>query len=185
MRNIIDELVVKYDMLEIIQGLNYFMIGNTLTLDTVTLQKGFKPDDDLVGKYIRLGFCCVAINDSLKSYHDKLDDAIHNDLRDVYDLLIEQSESLAIYMINNRARIHTDVVTDHITIVNTDDKLRIEIDEFLMDLYAGVIIDYIDKALDTYGFETLTERSNSMVKEYNMICELSNRIENDSHPVEV
>ena len=185
MRNIIDELVVKYDMFEIIQGLNYFTIGNTLTLDTITLQKGFKPDDDLVGKYIRFGFCCVAINDSLKSYRDKLNEAIPNDLRDVYDLLIEQSESLAIYMLVNRAKINTDVVTDHIIIVNTDDKLRIEIDEFLMDLYAGVIIDYIDKALDTYGVETLTEQCNSMVKEYNMICELSNRIEKESHPMEV
>lgn len=180
MRNIIEELTVKYDMLEIIQGLNYFMIGHTLTLDTLTLQKGFKPDDDLVGNYIRFSFFCLAISDSLKSYRDKLDDSTRNDLGDVYDLLIAQSESLAVYMIANRAKVNTDIVTDHITIVNTDDKLRIEIDEFLMNFYVGVIVDYIDKALDTYGLDALKEQSNSMVKEYNMICGLSNRIEKDS-----
>lgn len=180
MRNIIEELAVKYDMFEIIQGLNYFMIGHTLTLDSLNLQKELHPDDDLLGNYIRLSFCCLAIHDSLKSYRDKLDAATRNSLGDVYDLLIEQSGSLASYMILTRARVKTDIITDHITIVNTDDKLRIEIDEFLMDLYAGVIIDYIDKALDTYGLETLKEQSDSMVKEYNMICELSNRIEKNS-----
>ena len=180
MRNIIEELAVKYDMFEIIQGLNYFMIGHTLILDTLTLQKGLKPDNDLIGNYIRLSFCCLAIHDSLKSYRDKLDDATRDNLGDIYDLLIEQSGSLASYMILNRARVKTDIITDRITIVNTDDKLRIEIDEFLMDSYTGVIIDYIDKALDTYGVEALKEQSDSMVKEYNMICELSNRIEKNS-----
>ena len=180
MRNIIEELAVKHDMLEIIQGLNYFTIGHTLTLDSLNLQKELHPDNDLVGNYIRLGFCCLAIHDSLKSYRDKLDDATRNNLGNVYDLLIEQSGSLASYMILGRAKVNTDIVTDCITIVNTDDKLRIEIDEFLMDSYAGVIIDYIDKALDTYGLETLKEQSDSMVKEYNVICALSNRIEKDS-----
>ena len=180
MRNIIDELAVKYDMFEIIQGLNYFMIGHTLTLDSLNLQKELHPDNDLVGNFIRLGFCCLAIHDSLESYRDKLDDATRDSLGDVYDLLIEQSGSLASYMILNRAKVNTDIVTDRITIVNTDDKLRIGIDEFLMDSYAGVIIDYIDKALNTYGLEALKEQSDSMVKEYNVICELSNRIEKNS-----
>lgn len=180
MRNIIEELAVKYDMIEIIQGLNYFMIGHTLTLDTLNLQEGLTPDDGLVDKYIRMGFYCLAINDSLESYRDKLDDATRNDLGDVYDLLIEQSGSLAGYLIGNRAKVNTDIVTDHIIIENSDDKLRIGIDEFMMDRYNEAIIDYIDNALDTYGLETLKEQSNSMVKEYNMICGLSNRLESDS-----
>lgn len=180
MRNIIEELAIKHDMLAIMQGLNYFMIGHALTLDSINLQKGFKPDNDLIGNYIRFSFCCLAIHDSLESYHDKLDDAIHNDLRDVYDLLIEQSGTFVSYMIKNRAKVNTDIVTDHITIVNTDGKLRIGIDEFLMNLYARVIINYIDEALDTYGYEALTEQCGSIAKEYNMICELLNRIEKNS-----
>lgn len=180
MRNIIEELAIKYDMIEIIQGLNYFMIGHTLTLDTLNLQEGLTPDDGLVDKYIRMGFYCLAINDSLNSYHDKLDEASRDELGDVYDLLITQSASLASYMIDSRAKVNTDIVTDHIIIENSDDKLRIGIDEFMMDRYNEAIIDYIDNALDTYGLETLKEQSNSMVKEYNMICGLTNRLESDS-----
>lgn len=180
MRNIIEELAVKYDMIEIIQGLNYFMIGHTLTLDTLNLQEGLTPDDGLVDNYIRMGFYYLAINDSLNSYHDKLDKATRDELGDVYDLLITQSASLASYMIDSRAKVNTDIVTDHIIIENSDDKLRIGIDEFMMDRYNKVIIDYIDNALDTYGLETLKEQSDSMVKEYNMICGLSNRLKSDS-----
>lgn len=180
MRNIIEELAIKYDMIEIIQGLNYFMIGHTLTLDTLNLQEGLTPDDGLVDKYIRMGFYYLAIHDSLKSYRDELDEATRDELGDVYDLLITQSASLASYMIDSRAKVNTDIVTDHIIIKNLDDKLRIGIDEFMMDRYNKVIIDYIDNALDTYGIETLKEQSNSMVKEYNMICGLTNRLESDS-----
>lgn len=180
MRNIIEELAIKYDMIEIIQGLNYFMIGHTLTLDTLNLQEGLTPNDGLVDKYIRMGFYCLAIHDSLKSYRDELDEATLDELGDVYDLLITQSASLASYMIDSRAKVNTDIVTDHIIIKNSDDKLRIGIDEFMMDRYNKVIIDYIDNALDTYGIETLKEQSDSMVKEYNMICGLSNRLESDS-----
>lgn len=180
MRNIIEELAVKYDMIEIIQGLNYFMIGHTLTLDTLNLQEGLTPNDGLVDNYIRMNFYCLAIHESLKSYRDELNEATRDELGDVYDLLIEQSGLLASYMIDSRAKVNTDIVTDHITIINSDDKLRIGIDEFMMDRYSKVIIDYIDNALDTYGVETLKEQSNSMVKEYNMICGLSNRLESDS-----
>ena len=180
MRNIIEELAVKHDMLEIIQGLNYFMLGHTLMLDSLNLQKELHPDDDLVGNYIRLSFCCAVIHDSLRDYRSNLSEETLNTLGDGYDLIMKQAKDLVGYMLINRVRVRTSIKTDHINIIPMDDGVSVTIDEALMDGYAGVVIDYIDNALSAYGGRTLMEQSESMIKEYNMICELCSQLEKNS-----
>ena len=185
MRNIIDELAVKHDMLAIMQGLNYFMLGNALMLDSMNLQKELHPDDELLENYIRFGFWCVVIHDSLKDYRSNLSEETLNELGDGYDMIMKQAKNLVGYMLINRAKVRTNIKTNHISIILMDNGVSVTIDETLMDGYAGFIIDYIDNALSTYGGRILMYQSESMVKEYNMICELSNRIEKDSQNSEV
>ena len=181
MRNIIEELAVKHDMLEIIQGLNYFMLGNTLMLDSMKLQKGLHPDDDLVGNYMRFGFCCVVIHDSLKKYKSTVSEETLSDVGDTYDMIMKQAKDLVGYMLINRARVRTNIETEHISIIPMSDGVSVTIDETLMDGYARVIIDYINNALDTYGMHTLIEKTGAMVKEYNMICDdLASQLEKNS-----
>ena len=180
MRNIIEELAVKHDMLDIMQGLNYFMLGHALMLDTANLQKELHPDDDLVGNYIRFGFCCVVIHDSLKDYRSNLSEETLNALGDGYDLIMKQAKDLVGYILINRAKVRTNIKTELISIIPMDNGVSVTIDERLMDEYARVIIDYINNALDTYGMHTLIEKTGAMVKEYNMICDLSNRMEKNS-----
>lgn len=180
MRNIIEELAVKHDMLDIMQGLNYFMLGHTLMLDSVNLQKELHPDDDLVGNYIRFGFCCVVIHDSLKNYKSTMSEETLSDIGDTYDMIMKQAKDLVGYILINRAKIRTNIKTELISIIPMDNGVSVTIDETLMDGYARVIIDYINNALDTYGMHTLVEKTGAMVKEYNMICDLSNRMEKNS-----
>ena len=180
MRNIIEELAVKHDMLAIMQGLNYFMLGHTLMLDSVNLQKELHPDDDLVGNYIRFGFCCVVIHDSLKNYKSTMSEETLSDIGDTYDMIMKQAKDLVGYILINRAKIRTNIKTELISIIPMDNGVSVTIDETLMDGYARVIIDYINNALDTYGMHTLVEKTGAMVKEYNMICDLSNRMEKNS-----
>ena len=180
MRNIIEELAVKHDMLEIIQGLNYFMLGNTLMLDSMNLQKELHPDDDLVGNYIRFSFFCVVIHDSLKDYRSNLSEETLNALGAGYDLIMKQANDLVGYMLIGRVKVRTNIKTDHISIIPMDGRVSVTIDETLFDGYAGFIVDCIDNALSTYGGHTLMERTESMVKEYTMICELSSQLEKNS-----
>ena len=180
MRNIIEELAVKHDMLAIMQGLNYFMLGNTLTLDSMYLQKGLHPDDDLLGNYMRFGFCCVVIHDSLKKYKSTVSEETLSDVGDTYDMIMKQAKDLVGYMLINRAKVRTNIKTNHISIIPMDNGVSVTIDETLMDEYARVIIDHINNDLDTYGMHTLVEKTGEMVKEYNMICDLANRIEKNS-----
>ena len=180
MRNIIKELAVKHDMLEIIPGLNYFMLGHTLMLDSMNLQKELHPDDNLVGNYIRFGFCCVVIHDSLKNYKSTMSEETLSDVGDTYDMIMKQAKDLVGYMLINRAKVRTNINTELISIIPMDNGVSVTIDETLMDGYARVIIDYINNALDTYGMHTLIEETGAMVKEYNMICYLSNRMEKNS-----
>lgn len=180
MRNIVEELAVKHDMLDIMQGLNYFMLGHTLMLDSVNLQKELHPDDNLVGNYIRFGFCCVVIHDSLKNYKSTMSEETLSDVGDTYDMIMKQAKDLVGYMLINRAKVRTNIETELINIIPMDNGVSVTIDETLMDGYARVIIDYINNALDTYGMHTLIEETGAMVKEYNMICDLANRIEKNS-----
>ena len=180
MRNIIEELAVKHDMLDIMQGLNYFMLGHTLMLDTANLQKELHPDNDLVGNYIRFGFCCVVIHDSLKNYKSTMSEETLSDVGDTYDMIMKQAKDLVGYILINRAKVRTNIKTELISIIPMDNGVSVTIDERLMDEYARVIIDYINNALDTYGMHTLVEKTGAMVKEYNMICDLSNRMEKNS-----
>ena len=180
MRNIIEELAAKHDMLDIIQGLNYFMLGHTLMLDSMNLQKELHPDDNLVGNYIRFGFCCVVIHDSLKNYKSTMSEETLSDVGDTYDMIMKQAKDLVGYMLINRAKVRTNIETELISIIPMDNGVSVTIDETLMDGYARVIIDYINNALDTYGMHTLIEETGAMVKEYNMICDLANRIEKNS-----
>ena len=180
MRNIIEELAVKHDMLTVMQGLNYFMLGHTLMLDSMNLQKELHPDDNLVGNYIRFGFCCVVIHDSLKNYKSTMSEETLSDVGDTYDMIMKQAKDLVGYMLINRAKVRTNIETELISIIPMDNGVSVTIDETLMDGYARVIIDYINNALDTYGIHTLIEETGAMVKEYNMICDLSNRMEKNS-----
>ena len=180
MRNIIEELAVKHDMLTVMQGLNYFMLGHTLMLDSMNLQKELHPDDNLVGNYIRFGFCCVVIHDSLKNYKSTMSEETLSDVGDTYDMIMKQAKDLVGYMLINRAKVRTNIETELINIIPMDNGVSVTIDETLMDGYARVIIDYINNALDTYGMHTLVEETGAMVKEYNMICDLANRIEKNS-----
>ena len=180
MRNIIEELAVKHDMLTVMQGLNYFMLGHTLMLDSMNLQKELHPDDNLVGNYIRFGFCCVVIHDSLKNYKSTMSEETLSDVGDTYDMIMKQAKDLVGYMLINRAKVRTNIETELISIIPMDNGVSVTIDETLMDGYARVIIDYINNALDTYGMHTLVEETGAMVKEYNMICDLANRIEKNS-----
>ena len=180
MRNIIEELAVKHDMLTVMQGLNYFMLGHTLMLDSMNLQKELHPDDNLVGNYIRFGFCCVVIHDSLKNYKSTMSEETLSDVGDTYDMIMKQAKDLVGYMLINRAKVRTNIETELINIIPMDNGVSVTIDETLMDGYARVIIDYINNALDTYGMHTLIEETGAMVKEYNMICDLANRIEKNS-----
>ena len=180
MRNIVEELAVKHDMLDIMQGLNYFMLGHTLMLDSMNLQKELHPDDNLVGNYIRFGFCCVVIHDSLKNYKSTMSEETLSDVGDTYDMIMKQAKDLVGYMLINRAKVRTNIETELINIIPMDNGVSVTIDETLMDGYARVIIDYINNALDTYGMHTLVEETGAMVKEYNMICDLANRIEKNS-----
>ena len=180
MRNIIEELAVKHDMLTVMQGLNYFMLGHTLMLDSMNLQKELHPDDNLVGNYIRFGFCCVVIHDSLKKYKSTMSEETLSDIGDTYDMIMKQAKDLVGYILINRAKVRTNIETELISIIPMDNGVSVTIDETLMDGYARVIIDYINNALDTYGMHTLIEETGAMVKEYNMICDLANRIEKNS-----
>lgn len=180
MRNIIEELAVKHDMLSIMQGINYFMLGHTLTLDSLNLQKELTPDNDLIGNYVRLGLCCVVIHDSLKKYKSVMSEEELSSLGQEYDMIMKQAGDLVGYVLINRARVRADIKTRHISITLVDGGVSVAIDETLMDGYAQVIIDYIDEALKAYDTHAMMERTESLTKEYNMICELSNQMEKKS-----
>lgn len=177
MRNIIDELAVKHDMLSIMQGINYFMLGHILTLDSLNLQKEMTPDNDLLGNYVRLGLCCVVIHDSLQKYKSMMSEENLSSLGQEYDMIMKQAGKLVGYILINRARVREDIKTRLISIILVDSGVSVAIDETLMNGYAQVIIDYIDNALTAYDMHAMMERTDALTKEYDMICELSNQME--------
>lgn len=180
MRNIIDELTVKHDMFSVIQGVNHFMLNHTLALDSMNLQKALTPDDNLLGNYICIGLCCLAIHTSLKDYRSRMSEENLTAFGKEYDMIMKRSNDLVGYMLIKRAKFNINTKIDLISINQIDGGVTIAADEALMDEYARVIIDYIDNALNSCDTHSLTEQIKSMTKEYNMICELSNQMEKKS-----
>ena len=184
MINIIEELSANHDMVSILQGLNYVMIKSTMMLDITNLQQKLNPDDELREKYMSTGLCYIAIANSLMEYLYSDDSNIPENIKDGFEILLNQSDALASYMLITKADIETANATGPISFQSDDDAVRIQVDSDVVDKYAQQVIDTIDDALNEYGVNELMNQCNAMVKQYHVITGFTKLAENDSNSEE-
>ena len=184
MINIIEELSAKHDMVSILQGLNYVMIKSTMMLDIANLQQGLNPNDELREKYMSTGLCYFAIANSIVEYLYSNDSVIPENVEEGFEILLNQSDALASYMLMTKADIETANSTGPISFQSNDDTVRIQVDSDVVDKYAQQVIDTIDDALNEYGVNELMNQCNAMVEQYHVITGFTKLAENDSNSEE-